>query len=348
MNADTTRPQEQDNTEDLPDLDGEWELKRLGDIASFFKGSGLSKADLSPDGKRRCILYGELFTTYGERITEVLHGTNREGAFFYSLQNDVLMPTSDVTPNGLATASYIPFSGIILGSDILVIRAPEHLINGEFLAYTIKVHRNQVMRLVSGTTVFHLYGRDMANFRFYAPSVKEQRAIVEVLSDVDSLIQSLDALIAKKRAIKQATMQQLLTGKTRLPGFSGAWAEKPLVDLAALTMGQSPPSKFYNLQGLGLPLIQGNADIEGRRTIDRVWTTQTSKYCDAGDLILTVRAPVGTVAIARKEACLGRGVCGLKAGQGTVRFYSMLWSMPRGVGRLSSRVVHLLPRTRNK
>ena len=235
MNAETTRPQEQGNTEDLPDLDGEWEMKRLGDIASFFKGSGLSKADLSPDGKRRCILYGELFTTYGERITEVLHGTNREGAFFYSLQNDVLMPTSDVTPNGLATASCIPFSGVILGSDILVIRAPEHLINGEFLAYTIKVHRNQVMRLVSGTTVFHLYGRDMANFRFYAPSVKEQRAIAEVLSDVDGLIQSLDALIAKKRAIKQATMQQLLTGKTRLPGFSGEWETKRLGDIGEIS-----------------------------------------------------------------------------------------------------------------
>ena len=51
----------------------------------------------------------------------------------------------------------------------------------------------------------------------------EQRAIAEVLSDVDGLIDSLEALIAKKRAIKQATMQQLLTGKTRLPGFSGAW-----------------------------------------------------------------------------------------------------------------------------
>ena len=102
MNAETTRPQEQGNTEDLqarqthlPALDGEWEMKRLGDIASFFKGSGLSKADLSPDGKRRCILYGELFTTYGERITEVLHGTNREGAFFYSLG---LTPGSLVSP----------------------------------------------------------------------------------------------------------------------------------------------------------------------------------------------------------------------------------------------------------
>ena len=139
----------------LPGFSGAWERRRLGDIASLFKGSGLSKADLSPDGKRRCILYGELFITYGERITEVLYGTNREGTFFYSIQNDVLMPTSDVTPNGLATASYIPFSGVILGSDILVIRVPEYLINGEFLAYAIKIHHNQVMQLVSGTTVFH-------------------------------------------------------------------------------------------------------------------------------------------------------------------------------------------------
>ena len=254
MNAETTRPQDQSNTEDLPDLDGEWEMKRLGDIASFFKGSGLSKADLSPDRKRRCILYGELFTTYGERITEVLHGTDREGAFFCSIQNDVLMPTSDVTPNGLATASYIPFSGVILGSDILVIRAPEHLINGEFLAYTIRLHRNQVMQLVSGTTVFHLYGRDMANFRFYAPSVKEQRAIAEVLSDVDGLIQSLDALIAKKRAIKQAVMQQLFTGKTRLPGFSGAWETKRLGEIGPFSKGRG--IKRDEVSDEGVPCIR--------------------------------------------------------------------------------------------
>src|SRR5207245_4784586 len=58
----------------LPGFSGEWEPKRLGDIASFFKGSGLSKADLSPEGRMRCIHYGELFTTYGERIAEVLNG----------------------------------------------------------------------------------------------------------------------------------------------------------------------------------------------------------------------------------------------------------------------------------
>ena len=116
----------------------EWETRRLGDVASFFLGTGLSKVDLSSDGKRRCIHYGELFTTYKERIAEVLHGTNRNDDFFYSVINDVLMPTSDVTPNGLATASCILLPDVILGGGILVIRASKSILNGEFLAYTIR------------------------------------------------------------------------------------------------------------------------------------------------------------------------------------------------------------------
>ena len=200
----------------LPGFSGEWETKRLGDVASFFKGLSLSKTDLSLDGKKPCIHYGQLFTIYAERITEVLNRTDREGIFFYSVRNDVLMPASDVTPNGLATACCIRHSNVILGGDILVIRAPEDLLNGEFFAYIIKVNRNQVLQLVSGTTVFHLYGRDMANFSFSAPNVEEQSAITTVLSDLDTEIASLEQRLDKTHAIKQGMMQQLLTGHIRL------------------------------------------------------------------------------------------------------------------------------------
>ena len=125
----------------LPGFSGEWETKQLGEIASFFKGSSLfTKTDMSVDGKRRCIHYGELFTTYGEYISEVLHGTDRDEAFFLFVNNDVLMPASDVTPNGLATASCISESDIILGGDILVLRVPTEVLNGVFLAYTISVN----------------------------------------------------------------------------------------------------------------------------------------------------------------------------------------------------------------
>ena len=201
----------------LPRFVAEWKTKRLGEIACFLKGKGLAKNDLSPGGGHRCVHYGELFTMYGERITEVLSGTDLQGEFVYSMHNDVLMPTSDVTPNGLATASCILIPDIIIGGDILIIRAPETVLNGEFLAYVVKIQRDQVMQLVSGTTVFHLYGRDMANFSFAVPPVDEQRAIATVLSDMEAEIAVLERRLEKARAIKQGMMQQLLTGSIRLP-----------------------------------------------------------------------------------------------------------------------------------
>jgi len=153
---------------------------------------------------------------------------------------------------------------------------------------------------------------DLHKIEIKIPPPPEQRAIAAALSDVDALIIALGRLIAKKRDIKQAAMQELLAGKRRLLGFNGVWEMKPLGVVATINMGQSPDSHNYNLTGQGIPLIQGNADIENRKSIRRVWTTQITKKCDEGDLILTVRAPVGSVGLASEQSCIGRGVCSLK------------------------------------
>ena len=108
------------------------------------------------------------------------------------------------------------------------------------------------------------------------PSIEEQRAISTALSDEDNLLDALDRLIAKKRDLKQAAMQQLLTFETRLPGFEGEWEVKRLGDVAEIVMGQSPSSSNYNSKDEGLPLIQGNSDISSRRTIKRIFTTQVT------------------------------------------------------------------------
>ena len=78
----------------------------------------------------------------------------------------------------------------------------------------------------------------IAGMRIPLPPFREQRAIAAVLSDVDELIGSLEALIAKKRDIKQAAMQQLLTGRTRLPGFGGKWETRRLGDLGVFCKGK--------------------------------------------------------------------------------------------------------------
>lgn len=152
-------------------------------------------------------------------------------------------------------------------------------------------------------------------------SIEEQRRIAEVLSDVDGLITALDKKIAKKKLIKQATMQQLLTGKKRLQGFSDVWENMQLGDIVNIVMGQSPSSKYYNTTMVGLPLIQGNADMENRKTIIRIYSSQITKKCDVGDIILSVRAPVGSVGLATYESCIGRGVCAIKNTNNYLYYY---------------------------
>lgn len=200
----------------LPGFQGEWEVKRLGDIATFYKGRGLPKSSLSLYGAEPCIHYGELFTRYPETIDTILSRTDDAAGAFRSVANDVLMPTSDVTPRGLAKASCVQVNGVILGGDILVIRCNSKLVFGSFLSYKIRHQEEQILQLVTGTTVFHLYGRDMAKLTLSMPSVEEQTAIAAILSDMDAELTAHEALRDKTRTLKQGMMQELLTGRTRL------------------------------------------------------------------------------------------------------------------------------------
>lgn len=140
----------------------------------------------------------------------------------------------------------------------------------------------------------------------------EQQAIATALSDMDGLISSLTKLIDKKKNVKQGAMQELLTGKKRLNGFSGEWVEDKLGDIAIIIMGQSPDSKYYNTGRVGLPLVQGNADIKNRKTVIRFYTSQITKTALKNDVIMTVRAPVGYIGKASDDCCIGRGVCAIR------------------------------------
>ena len=193
-----------------------WETKKLGTIASFHKGKGLPKSHLNEYGKYKCVHYGELFTKYKERITNILSYTDVNINHFYSVSNDVLMPTSDVTPNGLATASCIKEDGVILGGDVLVIRVQPSILDGIFLSYFITQNREQIMKLVSGSTVYHLYGSNMKNFEVSFPNIVDQINSTAIISDLDLEIELLEEKNNKLSKQKQGMMQSLLTGKIRI------------------------------------------------------------------------------------------------------------------------------------
>lgn len=200
----------------LPGFEDEWSLDVLGSRATGLRGSGLSKEMLEPAGSQPCILYGELFTTYGRRIDHVQSRTS-VGSGVRSVLGDVLVPGSTTTiARDLATASALHEAGVLIGGDINIVR-PGTGLDPDWLAYSV-THSfgDRVSEIAQGTTIKHLYIRNLLTCELAFPSIAEQRAIVAALESVEAQIGALRVRLRKAKSIKAGLMQQLLTGRTRL------------------------------------------------------------------------------------------------------------------------------------
>ena len=272
----------------------DWNVARIGDIASIKTGAKNTQ-DKQADGEYPFFVRSQEI----ERINS------------YSYDGEAVLTAGD----GVGTGKVFHYISGRFDIHQRVYRIADFCdaVDGRYFFYQFSTRfYNRIMSMTAKSSVDSVRLEMISDMRIPMPTSREQRAIAKALSDMDELLDALGALIAKKQNIKLSAMQRLLTGETRLPGYGDSWTLKPLIEIAQITMGQSPSSAFYNLSGDGYPLIQGNADIRDRRTFSRVWSTRGSKYCDAGDLILTVRAPVGAVAMATENSYLGRGVAGLK------------------------------------
>ena len=128
---------------------------------------------------------------------------------------------------------------VCLGQRMMLYRPdPIKVVSGFFLYCLMSSGvRSTLLKKIGGSTVGHAKVDDIRNLQVPLPTKAEQEAIAEALSDADALIESLEQLIAKKRQIKQGAMQELLTGKNRLPGFSGEWEVKTLGEIANIKTG---------------------------------------------------------------------------------------------------------------
>ncbi|WP_051211249.1 restriction endonuclease subunit S [Runella zeae] len=193
-----------ENGKDYPD----WEEKRLGDIARFSKGKGISKSDIVENGATECIRYGELYTRYGEVINEVYSKTNANTKeLVFSEANDVIIPASGETQIDIATASCVIKSGIALGGDLNIIKTKN---NGVFLSYYLNnVKKMDIAVLAQGISVVHLYSSQLALLSLKLPSIAEQNKITDFLNSVEVKIQSINKQIEQTQAYKKGLLQQM-------------------------------------------------------------------------------------------------------------------------------------------
>jgi type I restriction enzyme S subunit len=193
-----------DDGRDFP----EWINTTLDEFASFYRGGSLSKADIEPNGKYDCVHYGELFTLYNETINSIQSKTNKSGTF-KSEFGDILMPSSDVTPSGLARASCIQKSGVALGGDINIVRVKDNIVP-VFISYLLNFEKNKIIQLVSGTTVKHIYIKNIKGIELSIPTDKlEQAKIANFLTTLDDKITTVQTQLNAMKQYKQGLLQQM-------------------------------------------------------------------------------------------------------------------------------------------
>jgi len=303
----------------FPDFlnDGEWEVKRLGEIAEFFKGKGIPKTEASNKGKTPCVRYGELYTHYKEIIDETQSFTDiPTEELFLSNANDVIIPSSGETKEDISTASCVIKDNIALGGDINVIRTPH---NGVFLSYYLNnTKKDEIAKIAQGVSIIHLYNDQLKNLKIALPSIEEQKKIVDCLTVLDELIAATNGKLEQLKAYKKGLMQKLFPAKgKKLPELrfkefekDGEWEEKELGAVAKVKSGYAFRSNTYTQTGRYKIITISNVkngylDLTSNNFVEHLpEDIQPHQILQKGDILISMTGNVGRVCKVYCDNCL--------------------------------------------
>ncbi|MYW22499.1 restriction endonuclease subunit S [Bacillus thuringiensis] len=204
----------------------------------------------------------------------------------------------------LKKAVVAPFKGICSG-DITVIEAIPEKILPELLPFVIQ--NDALFDFAVGKSAGSLSPRvkweHLKNYEFELPDMEKQRELAKVLWIMDATKKSYQKLLLKTDELVKAQFMELFKETERVR----------LDVIAEITMGQSPSSDSYNTDGQGMPFYQGSADFSEKYVKTRMYCTSPTRIARAGDILMSVRAPVGTVNLTDKECCIGRGLAAIRS-----------------------------------
>jgi type I restriction enzyme, S subunit len=195
----------------------------------------------------------------------------------------------------------LPKEKNVLGPNAILLRSKCNDTHFVYFRLSTSSYDNEIKKLVGASGQPKFNKTDLKKVRLFMPSLKEQKKISHFLGLLDERIATQNKIIEDLKKLKYAISHILFSSK-----FTNH-----LSYIANVVMGQSPSSNAYNDQGIGMPLVQGNLDISNGKTTPRLYTSEFNQTAEEGNIILTVRAPVGEVAKATKNVCLGRGVCAI-------------------------------------
>lgn len=232
-------------------------------------------------------------------VTRSFHNSNKKSQVE---TGDILIARHGSSGQAVVVPSYIKSANTL---NIVIIRADAKQADHNYLAYAINSHqvRKQVAELTAGSTQGVINTQAIAKLIIKLPRLNEQKEISRSLSELDCLIISFEKIITKKRNIKQATMQQLLTGKTRLPGFSDEWIEVNAGTLGKFKGGNGFPLKYQGSAAGEISFFKvSDMNLEG----NEVKLQRSNNYISLKDIgaIGASLFPSGTIVFAKIGAAI--------------------------------------------
>jgi type I restriction enzyme S subunit len=241
----------------------EWEVKAFGECLISRPRYGINAS---------AVPFSDRLPTY-IRITDITEDgrfsnekpvsvDSSESSNYYLNDGDIVFARTGASVG--KSYRYVPSDGPLVFAGFLIQVRPDKqkLLPAYAAAYvTTGGYWNWVRLMSMRSGQPGINGNEYSQLPIPVPPLPEQRAIAAALSDVDALLAKLDQFIAKKRDLKQAAMQQLLTGQIRLPGFSGEWEVKRLGDVLRFQVGFPFGSDFFNQEGEGVRLVK-NRDLK--------------------------------------------------------------------------------------
>ena len=299
-----------------------WETDTLGNLGTFIKGAPLSKADITDEGTP-FVLYGELYTTYGEVTHSIKRRTDKVvEPQFYSKVGDVIMPTSGETPEDIATASCIMLPDVILAGDLLIYRTQK--VDGRLVSFVVKNKVNkQISSVAQGKSVVHVRAEELSKISISYPSDAEQQKILTMLELLEDKMAKQRELIEHLKKYKRGLHKRVFSSKPH-------WAVKPLRDIATFCGGGTPSkdvSKYWqgNIGWISSSDVQEDWIDEisiSRRITEEAIANSATKLCPKGTIAIISRVGVGKVAIMPEDLCTSQDYTNITTIDGDITFFA--------------------------